>query len=113
MSMKPGVTAQPDASISRAPRRFAPISLMTPPSIATSVTRPGAPVPSYTVPPLMTTSAIDHELQEVAIRIAHVRTHCAFPAPTNSFDRAFFDGNANFIETRLQRLGTAVPHETQ
>ena len=44
--MKPGVTAQPDASSSRSPLRFGPISAITPSVIATSATRPGAPLPS-------------------------------------------------------------------
>src|SRR5438477_10938037 len=57
MSMKPGATAQPDASSSRSPRSFGPISRITPPVIATSAARPGAPLPSKTVPPRMTNSA--------------------------------------------------------
>src|SRR5512145_3317659 len=58
MSMKPGATAQPDASSSRLPRSFGPISRITPPAIPTSAARPGAPLPSKTVPPRMTMSAI-------------------------------------------------------
>src|SRR5262245_33499528 len=58
MSMKPGVTAQPDASSSRRPRSFGPISRITPSAIATSAARPGAPLPSKTVPPRMTRSAV-------------------------------------------------------
>src|ERR1700752_5209134 len=57
MSMKPGATAQPEASSSRLPRRFGLISWITPPAIATSAARPGAPLPSKTVPPRMTSSA--------------------------------------------------------
>src|SRR5689334_13633889 len=57
MSMNPGVTAQPDASSSRPPSRFGPIALITPSVMATSAARPGAPVPSKTVPPRMTMSA--------------------------------------------------------
>src|ERR1035437_166904 len=57
MSMKPGATAQPDASSSRSPRRFGPISWITPPVIATSATRPGAPLPSNPVPPRIARSA--------------------------------------------------------
>src|SRR5439155_22104563 len=81
MSMKPGVTAQPDASSSRSPRRFGAISRMTPSAIATSAARPGAPVPSKTVPPRITMSAgigaflsVDHELEEVAVGVEHVHT---------------------------------------
>src|SRR5258705_7921812 len=55
--MKPGATAQPDASNSVSPSRPGPISWITPPAIATSATRPGAPLPSTTVPPRMTMSA--------------------------------------------------------
>src|SRR4051795_4922270 len=57
MSMKPGATTQPDASSSCSPRRSGPISRMTPSVTATSATRPGAPLPSTTVPPRMTISA--------------------------------------------------------
>src|SRR3974377_2482310 len=87
MSMKPGATAQPAASSSRPPRRLGPISRITPPSIATSATPPGAPVPSYNLPPPLTTSAatsslsvVDHELEQVAIGIAGVDARRA-PAP--------------------------------
>ena len=55
--MKPGVTAQPVASSTRAPVRSVAISLMTPSTIATSAITPGAPLPSKTVPPRMTMSA--------------------------------------------------------
>src|SRR2546430_9011411 len=58
MSMKPGATYVPDASIARSdfarPRR--PTSAIFPPRIPTSATRPGEPVPSRTRPPRMTTS---------------------------------------------------------
>src|SRR3954464_13472618 len=57
MSMKPGVTAQPDASSTRSPCRPGPIAVITPSAMATSSRRPAAPVPSYTVPPRMTRSA--------------------------------------------------------
>src|SRR5262245_64942036 len=57
MSMKPGATTQPVASSSLAPRRFGPISRITPSAIATSAARPGAPLPSKTVPPRITSSA--------------------------------------------------------
>ena len=46
MSMKPGATAQPEASSSRAPVRWGPIASMTPPVMATSARWPGPPVPS-------------------------------------------------------------------
>src|SRR5215211_3895207 len=72
MSMKPGVTAQPDASSSRSPRRFGPISWITPSAIATSAARPGVPLPSKTVPPRITTSAIattsEHDLHLIRRR---------------------------------------------
>src|SRR5947207_14874911 len=72
--MKPGATAQPDASSSRSPTRFCPISWITPSAIATSATRPGAPLPSTTAPPRMTmsagipTSLQSHELPQLVAR---------------------------------------------
>src|SRR6476620_9634887 len=74
MSMNPGATTQPDASSSWSPRRFGPISRITPSERATSATRPGAPLPSTTVPPRMTRSGITVSLQlhEVA-ELAHRR----------------------------------------
>src|SRR4051794_35540854 len=56
MSMKPGATTQSPASRTRSPSRFGPISLTRPPAMPTSARTPGAPVPSYTVPPLITVS---------------------------------------------------------
>src|SRR5690606_8006715 len=53
----PGRTSAPSASISRAPRpSTAPTATTRSPSMATSAVRAGAPVPSRTVPPLMTSS---------------------------------------------------------
>src|SRR6266516_6860406 len=73
MSMKPGVTAQPEASNSRSPRRFGPIAVIRPDEIAKSARRPALPVPSSTVPPRMTRSAaIGDELQEVAVRVTEI-----------------------------------------
>src|SRR5216683_6525815 len=55
MSMKPGATIKPLASIVRAasPARLGPIAAIRSPSSATSATTPGAPLPSTTVPFLM------------------------------------------------------------
>src|SRR4029079_17039948 len=58
MSMKPGATTQPVASSSRAPCRSGPIAPIAPSEIATSAARPGAPEPSWTVPPRITRSFI-------------------------------------------------------
>jgi hypothetical protein len=55
MSTKPGVTSLPVASItSVAVPSHAPTSTMRSPTMATSARRPGAPVPSITVPPRIT-----------------------------------------------------------
>src|SRR5215204_5991742 len=53
VSMKPGVTTAPDASISHAPStaRPAPTSTIASPRTRTSARRAGAPVPSITSPP--------------------------------------------------------------
>ena len=55
MSMNPGATAIPLASISTPPSASPrPIAAMRPSSIATSASIPGPPSPSKTVPPRMT-----------------------------------------------------------
>lgn len=57
ISMKPGDTTRPAASISRAPRSLIrPTDAMRPPAIATSAYRQGLPVPSTTLPLRMTRS---------------------------------------------------------
>src|SRR5688572_6144784 len=91
MSMNPGVTAQPDASSTRSPSRFEPISVIFPSAIATSAGLPGAPVPSTTVPPRMTMSAIDHELEQVAVGIARVDAGRGGTTTTFAVDRPLFD----------------------
>src|SRR6266498_4249676 len=55
MSMKPGATINPLASMTRvaSPLRREPKAAMRSPSTATSAATPGAPLPSTTVPPLM------------------------------------------------------------
>src|SRR6266436_1833921 len=55
MSMKPGVTISPLASMTRvaSPLRLEPRAAIRSPSTATSAATPGAPLPSTTVPPLM------------------------------------------------------------
>jgi hypothetical protein len=56
--MNPGATASPRASITVAARAIgsSPTSATRSPTMATSARRPGAPVPSNTVPPRMSTS---------------------------------------------------------
>src|SRR5262245_21188710 len=59
MSTKPGVTRRPSASIVRvASSSIAPMPATRPSRIATSAVRAVAPVPSTTVPPLMSRSSI-------------------------------------------------------
>ena len=55
-STKPGVTTRPSASMTSAPvvSRLGPTAVITPSAMATSAERPGAPVPSTTVPPRTT-----------------------------------------------------------
>ena len=59
MSMKPGATTRPLASIMRAPAAVMspPMAAMRPSLNATSARRPGAPVPSMTSPPWMRMSS--------------------------------------------------------
>ncbi|CAB4797126.1 unannotated protein [freshwater metagenome] len=58
VSMIPGATRQPDASMIVSPRamRFGPTSVMTPSWTRTSAVKVGAPVPSTTVPPVISRS---------------------------------------------------------
>src|SRR4051812_33727852 len=58
MSMKPGATTWPEASSVSLPLRLEPTAVMRPFSTATSALTPGAPVPSITVPPRTTRSAV-------------------------------------------------------
>ena len=61
MSMNPGVTFSPHASISSsADARMCPTSATRPPLTATSASTGGAPVPSNTSPP-RTTSSVEIE----------------------------------------------------
>ena len=60
-SMKPGATIFPATSMHRRRRcvaKFAPTAAMRSPSMRTSATKRGAPVPSTTVPPLQDERAI-------------------------------------------------------
>src|SRR5262245_9922767 len=70
MSTKPGATTQPEASSVRAPARPLPTAAMRSPSIATSARRAGAPVPSTTLPPRITRSAMASLHQRVRARQA-------------------------------------------
>src|SRR6185436_19580671 len=98
MSMNPGVTAHPDASSTRSPSKCAPISMITPSLFATSATRPGAPVPSKTVPPLIAISVIDHELQQVSVGIARVHARRGRAAAPLTRDRPLFDLRPHFVQ---------------
>src|SRR5437870_4666784 len=114
MSMNPGVTAQPDASSSRSPRRLGAISVMTPSEMATSALRPAAPLPSKTVPPRMTRSAvIGHELHEVAVGITDVHARAIGPATAVPSHRSLFDRCPYVVEERAERLLRALPHEAK
>src|SRR5215212_6468798 len=113
MSMNPGATTQPVASSSSSPRRFGPISVMTAPVIATSVRTPGAPLPSTTVPPRMTMSAIAHELQEIPVGIAYVHAACFLPTTALARNGTFDDFCTGPVEPRLQRFAACLPHEAQ
>src|SRR5262245_4963711 len=99
--MKPGETPQSVARTSRAPR-----SAIFPSAIATSAARPGAPLPSTTVPPRTTMSGgIDHELEQVAVRVAHVHARRFGPAAALPLDGAFLDLRARPVQEGVQRLG--------
>src|SRR5260221_480190 len=120
MSMKPGATAQSEASSTRSPCRRLPISTMTPPSIAMSATRPAPPVPSKTVPPRITSSAtidsprsVDHELQEVAVGVAHVHAVGTRTPTALALDRTFDDLGARGFEQHPQPFRRGAPFETE
>src|SRR3954452_13692653 len=124
MSMKPGVTAQPDASSSRSPRRFGAVSRIAPPLMAMSGARPGAPLPSKTVPPRTTMSAgigasfsavlrVDHEFQKVPVGVAYVDARRVGAATAVSCHGALDDRGAGRVEQLVERFGRPVPHEAQ
>src|SRR5437763_3193436 len=114
MSMKPDDAAQPEASSSRSPRRFGPISVITPDETATSARRPTFPVPSSTVPPRMTRSAaIGDELQEIAVRVTDIEAASMGAAAPVSRPRALDHFRPGIPEQRLQRLLRSLPHEAQ
>src|SRR5947208_7508679 len=92
MSMKPGVTAQPDASSSRSPLRFAPISVMTPSEMATSARRPGRPAPSKTVPPRMTRSVEMWESAAIEVESRAVVRGDLAPVLIRECPERFLDG---------------------
>src|SRR5262245_23866759 len=58
MSMNPGATTIPSASIVRSPVRPSPIPTIPSPSTLTSVKRPGPPVPLRTKPFLITAAGM-------------------------------------------------------
>src|SRR6266699_2799347 len=58
-------------------------------------------------------ASVDHELQEIAVRIAGVHARCrrlpaAFPA-----HRTLFDRGARAVEQGAERLGRSLPHEAE
>src|SRR4051794_15545753 len=72
-STKPGVTSAPSASIFVWARPATlPTSVMMPSVIATSAVRAGAPVPSTTVPPLITRSCIGSPFRELGEERLHI-----------------------------------------
>ena len=100
----------------------APISAITPSAIATSATRPGAPLPSKTVPPRMTMSAgmsgsslsrIDHELEQVPVGVAHVHARRVEPATALARHRAFFDLGARAASSRACSASGVPSHTKQ
>src|SRR6266850_8507369 len=58
-------------------------------------------------------NSIDHELEQVAVRIADVGARALCLTPALARDRTFFDARARGVEPRLELRGRAVPHETQ
>src|SRR5450631_3078604 len=119
--MKPGVTAQPEASTTRAPSRLVPIWVITPSAIATSAARPGAPLPSNTVPPRTTMSAgirtllsaVDHELQKVPVGIAHIHARRVRATTAFSRYRTLDDLGARRVQQGAERIGGSAPHEAE
>src|SRR3954471_16206873 len=58
-------------------------------------------------------SAIDHELQEIAVGVSEVDARTVGPAAAVPCHRSFFDGDANFVEKGFERLGRPLPHEAE
>src|ERR1700729_2323075 len=120
MSMNPGATAQPDAYSSSLPSRCGPMSWITPSLMATSATRPGEPLPSKTVPPVITTSAVmcvllhvGHELHEIPVRVAHVDARSGSLAAALSRYWTLFDLGSSLVEQGVQRRLGTVPHQAE
>src|SRR3954453_21205070 len=89
MSMKPGDTTQPSASTVTSPFRPVPTSVMWPSLTATSARRPGAPVPSTTVPPRITVVWLIPDLLDVLVDGSKFRPSepCSDAHPANSSTR--------------------------
>src|SRR6267378_7692561 len=60
-----------------------------------------------------TSLRVDHELQQVAVRIANVDTRARLAAPTRAIHGTQFGLRSGGLEQRLQRGGGAIPHETE
>src|SRR5438270_13794982 len=74
MSTHPGVTSKPSASSSLRPcSSTEPTAVIAPSSTATSAVRAGAPVPSTTVPPRITTSCMAKVLAVRRLSAAFLR----------------------------------------
>src|SRR5439155_11702211 len=103
--MKPGVTARPRASRSMTPRpAIVPTSTIRAPRTPTSATRAGAPVPSYTVPPRITTSCVP----AVAMVVSIVGSALAGVCP-RSLSRAVPGEGSSALDLTDRRGGHALP----
>src|SRR6266550_5860508 len=58
-------------------------------------------------------SRVDHEFQEIAVRIADVHAGTGFPAATLTIHRTFDDLRAHALQHRLQRRRCSIPDKTQ
>src|SRR6266566_10134853 len=57
--------------------------------------------------------AIDHELQEIAVRVSDVHARAVGPATAVPRHRSLFDRGAHVVEKLVERLRGSVPHEAE
>src|SRR5262245_13330568 len=93
-------------------RRYTPAAIPPKPA-PTIATRgvPSGPNSSWLVGD--TSARVDHELEQVAVRIPHVHARPGCATAADPVDRPLLDLHARLGEPRLQGTGRAVPHEAQ
>ncbi len=111
--MKPGATAQPDASSSRAPRRLGTDladhavrdrDVGHPTGRAAPVEDGSAADDDVSRHRSFPSCVIDHELEQIAVGIARVHARCLGPTTAFPRHRALDDIGAGVVEADAQRF---------